>query len=55
MERAENIVYPGIHTTAQNNINELFTEKENKIARRWGEQFYITRRIEPLSNLTEIS
>ena len=42
MERAENIVYPGIHTTAQNNINELFTEKEKKIARRWSEQFYIT-------------
>ena len=42
MERAENAVYSGIHATAENNINEFFSEKEKRIARRWSDQFYIT-------------
>lgn len=36
-------VFPGVHPTAQLNINNSFSEKEQKIAKRWCDQlFYIT-------------
>ena len=38
----ENEVYAGIHPAADNIINTSFSEREKKIACRWGEQFYIT-------------
>jgi len=36
-------VYPGIHTFANEKINECFSEEEKSIAKYWGREWYITK------------
>ncbi len=38
----KNEVFPGIHPTAKQNIDGSYSEAEQKIVRRWSDQFYIT-------------
>ena len=42
VEVATEKVYPGVHPTAQYNVDHLFSSQEKQVVRRWSEEWYIT-------------